>query len=577
MAAAIRATFEVSNTQGTGEPAKMKKLCLIVCLTAYALACSAGLSQCPKQLYDPAIDQPSLNAINLKTDLIKGSVKSVPAGATVQLCVVNKSGAKNVTGQPIIGDGTFAIKVPEPLAVGDKVTVQVVVPGPPVTYGRESELITVPESCEASATAVSGQDPPTIKVTLVSPGKASVSGKFSSPKGKSIRICVDDAPIKDKPAIDSKGSFTVTGIAAKTAQKVSAQIVEVDPQGATQKIEAISSAVEVPASSDASLSGFRYIFIAGVEEASYSSLGLATEPFVQAYIEGNEHRYRFFKWTAPWGKIRLLAAPQPSTNGIGSTFTDPTGTITKQDFTKIGQAVDLIGGIQKFASGEGPDHTRVGLIAWAGTTTPLSSQDVAYEFKAPDVSTAECKQLLTRFTPATGYTPGLVADPTGKTCLTNNGTAVTDIAFANQDRSSFLFKWGAGVRLVGTQTCTGDRASCLPALAMLDATIGQDASVTRGLVRHFVAKADGVLPIAATKNFVYLFGSIYSRLERNQNYPSLILAAETNKPTLPNASVVVLPLQQPDRDFFRIGVGLNLSQVFSKFSGSSTDSPTADK
>jgi hypothetical protein len=109
---------------------------------------------------------------------------------------------------------------------------------------------------------------------------------------------------------------------------------------------------------------------------------------------------------------------------------------------------------------------------------------------------------------------------------------------------------------------------------MLDATIGQDAAVTRGLVRHFVAKADGVLPVPATKNFVYLFGSVYTRLKRNQDYAPLILAAETNKPTLPSAAVVILPLKQPDRDFFRIGVGLNLAQVFSKFFGSGND---ADK
>lgn len=530
----------------------MRNLRPIWCFVCCASFHAAAFAQCPKHLYDPSVGQPILDSVRLKSPQVEGVASSVPVGATLQLCVVSKSGLKTVMAQPIIANGRFSIKPPDPFEVGDRVSVQVVVPSSPETYGRESEVATVPESCEASVTPVSGEAPPTLSITKDESGKTSLSGKVADPKGKSIRICVDDVPIKEKPSIDSKGAFALGSLDLKESAKVNAQILITTAQG-KQQFGSISLPSTVPKAPEEPQSGFRYIFIAGVEEASYSSMGLTTEPFVQLYLEGNEHRYRPFGWTAPWGKVRLLAAPQPSTNGIGSTFTDPTGTITKQDFTKIGQSIDVMGGVQKFLVGKGEDQTRLGLIAWAGTTTPLSSQDVAYTFKVPDVSTVECKELLNRFTSQNGYNPGLTTDPNGKTCLVNGTTAVTDIAFANQDRTNFLFKWGAGIRIVGTEKCIGSSYKCLPALAMLDATIGQDATVTRGLVRHFVGKADGVLPVPATKNFVYLFGSVYTRLERNRDYPPLILASETNKPTLPNAAVVILPLKQPERDFFRLG------------------------
>jgi hypothetical protein len=46
--------------------------------------------------------------------------------------------------------------------------------------------------------------------------------------------------------------------------------------------------------------------------------------------------------------------------------------------------------------------------------------------------------------------------------------------------------------------------------------------------------------------------------------------------TLPSATTIVLPLQQPDRDFYRLGIGLNLNQIFCKMFGSTcpTKSPS---
>jgi hypothetical protein len=64
-------------------------------------------------------------------------------------------------------------------------------------------------------------------------------------------------------------------------------------------------------------------------------------------------------------------------------------------------------------------------------------------------------------------------------------------------------------------------------------------------------------------SWLYLFGSAYMRLAKNQNYSPLILNTATGV-TVPSSTVTVLPLEQPNRDYYRLGVGLNINQLFCK-------------
>src|SRR5579863_4393173 len=85
----------------------------------------------------------------------------------------------------------------------------------------------------------------------------------------------------------------------------------------------------------------KMVLIGGIEQSGYSSLGQNTNPFVQAYIEGPD-KGGVSHWVNGWGRIRLLGTPQPSTQGIVSTFTDPTGQLTKQDYSKVGESLDFV-------------------------------------------------------------------------------------------------------------------------------------------------------------------------------------------------------------------------------------------
>jgi hypothetical protein len=85
------------------------------------------------------------------------------------------------------------------------------------------------------------------------------------------------------------------------------------------------------------------------------------------------------------------------------------------------------------------------------------------------------------------------------------------------------------------------------------------------------------LPIpTGSTSWLYLFGSTYIRLQRNQNLPPLILQTPNPPIAVPSPTVVVLPLVQPNRDYYRLGVGLNINQLWCKAFGSGCSTSTTD-
>jgi hypothetical protein len=103
----------------------------------------------------------------------------------------------------------------------------------------------------------------------------------------------------------------------------------------------------------------------------------------------------------------------------------------------------------------------------------------------------------------------------------------------------------------------------------IDFTLGQDASITGGSFRHLVATVDSIYPLPVPSiNFLYIFGSLSERLHKlppSQTPLVLQLPAATgpnSPPPTPNAQILVLPLTQPDRDFYRFGIGVSLNQIF---------------
>jgi hypothetical protein len=156
------------------------------------------------------------------------------------------------------------------------------------------------------------------------------------------------------------------------------------------------------------------------------------------------------------------------------------------------------------------------------------------------------------------------------------------VAFAPQDRSDFLLKYYGGLRITDrilfdktkTQCYSSDASpgsdNC--ARAMTDIIFGQDESITGGVLHRIVFRANVAFPIRAG---LYLYGSASLRAIPNVNLDPLILtptpptssgaaASSGGGVTIPSPNVFVFPLKQSDRDFYRVGIALDLSTIWSK-------------
>jgi hypothetical protein len=333
--------------------------------------------------------------------------------------------------------------------------------------------------------------------------------------------------------------------------------------------------------------------VGGFEQVDLSSLPSQTEPFLRFYIQSGQHA----AFTGLlWSSIRLLGSPnQTDTNGIFSVFTDPTGQITAEKLSSVGAAVDfLVGAGYRFYSNQGKGPNSVDLILGFGATTPLQSNKVTQAFTAPAFGTAECNILYAKLGPtlsspvynvqksttgiATGSTTACLINANAPTTTTGTTTfaPINTIAFSNVDRTSFFLKDLAGVRFNHTAYSDTKNKECSTSpcyLGTLDFSFGNDSAITGGVLRgnRWVFKTDGVYPIIVQKlTTLYLFGSFSIRLARNStdNTPLILQPATlttvtgTGSNAVPNVNTVVLPLRQPDRDFYRIGVGIDVLSFF---------------
>ena len=323
-------------------------------------------------------------------------------------------------------------------------------------------------------------------------------------------------------------------------------------------------------------------FVGGVEQSGYSSEANNTNAFLNAFFRSPywwSQRKKPEQPGAPpspapapsgdlafsiWGRIRLLSGPLPSSVNVVAAVTNPTGTITSSNLANVGQVVDYVFG-PEFRLIEGKSD-RLSFVAGAGATTPLTSNQVQYSFQAPPANSQQCLQLVAAY-------PGFLANgSTAPACtlvnkLTNQ--SVSTISFAAVDRTNFLVKYGGGARL--THTFLSQDSKKTPYTGTVDFIIGQDQSITGGKFHGAVFRVDGIYPLPfGTSSYLYLFGSASMKFTKNI-FTNPVVLATAPSPSLPLATTVaLLPLTQPDRDFYRFGVGLNIMSIFTKLKGDGT-------
>jgi hypothetical protein len=297
------------------------------------------------------------------------------------------------------------------------------------------------------------------------------------------------------------------------------------------------------------------------------------------------------RWWA-WADPRIASLPTANTSALNS-ISSASGLSTgagSQTIGSITQSFDFQGGIE-FALKNAWEGVQFGdrglwarssfsLIAGGGALTPFNTSAPTSEYSLNNNLGDEFNQnpsliaeypVLAKALCSYGFTGG-----DGVSCPTTAPTTKpTSVAFVLPNRSRFYRDYYAGLRLRSyylTGNCP-DPSMKLPAPdcqlqnvypGTFDLRFGQDESVTQHL-RGMVLTLAGTYPLPGTQGTVRVFGSAYLGLRRNRISNPLILVPASTVATLDQSSVVVQEIQPTDQDYFRLGLGVDLVPLVTKW------------
>jgi len=290
-----------------------------------------------------------------------------------------------------------------------------------------------------------------------------------------------------------------------------------------------------------------------------------------------------------WFNPRVASVPAASSTALSSlTSAGLTTAFGSQTVGQITQSLEFQTGAEYYLIkssdtrfwGMGKSWVKSGLsfIFGGGTLTPFNSISTAPEF---GLNTNIAQQFNQNASLAPLYPQlalglcnyGLTSTMTTTCPTTPPATKPTTVAFVFPNRSRFYRGFYGGLRMrffYFTGSCEAKSASgTCEAMNIFPGTFdlrfGEDESVTGGHLVPFVVTLTGSFPIPGTKGALRIFGTSYLRTYRNQNTTTLILVPSSNFTSLDNPAVVVQPIQRSDQDYFRLGVGLDVFPLLSKF------------
>lgn len=408
-------------------------------------------------------------------------------------------------------------------------------------------------------------------------------------------------------------SIKINGIAAtgnlstNVAQGVFSQSVEALNTYDQVRVENGAASIEIgvqPATGAASPAGSSLFTLGliGIDATSSGSSGPTEQYFVEfdvltpvGWCNRNrtaDRRYSLQHKCWIWFSPRLASAPTANTSALSSLSSSSFSSgASGESVAGITQTFDFQGGFEysPLAPWNGAEagwqnnwsRSSISLIAGGGLVTPFNaatsseyslSPALAAQFQAnpslavqfPQLAAALCNNLNSYFTGISSYA-----------CPASQSRATT-VAFVFPNRSRLYRDYYAGFRL-RTFYLTGDcknppeeSPGCKVQNTYpgtLDVRFGQDETVTAGHLTGFVMTIAGSYPLPGSKGSVRVFGSFFTRLAGNRSMPSLALAPVASTVAITDPSVVVQQVSPIDQDYFRLGLGVDLVPLISKWIG----------
>ncbi len=265
-----------------------------------------------------------------------------------------------------------------------------------------------------------------------------------------------------------------------------------------------------------------------------------------------------------WGDVRVTSVPQQIQTTLGQFAVSFTQQVSNLKVNEVAQANELLAGIEyrigarSFALPSFDHETKnrfsAHFVLSAGTITPLTPRDSLQIFKVP---TRSAEPLF--FTQ-----PG-----TQNVDFTNKDF----VAFATRDRDRFFRQYYAGFRLKTFYlNNAGNPVHRFP--AMLDVMVGQNESVTGGRLRGAVIRLEGFFPLPfESAKYIYLFGTGLLKPAKAKISDAIILEPAPQATTVPASNVVILSVPQINRDYYRLGVGIDAISLFQYIKDKNKEKP----
>jgi hypothetical protein len=503
-------------------------------------------------------------------------------------------------------DGTFTAKVSYALSQHNTVNVDQKLGVP---AGKRNITFEVPVLPPAPV-ATTGLCDQTAKICLNQPKEndTKVSGKLATPvpSDAAVGIAINGGKSTSADLNASTGVFTK--IVNELSQYDTVQAALIAPP--TAKGEDVPSTPDVavkasmPAeeqSDDAST--LFTLGLAGVNVAGSSSSG----PTQQAFAAFNvvtpvpflfglcpKSKYSLSQKCWAWFEPRIASVPSAANTALSSL--NSASALSSENIGQITQSFEIQGGLEyypvipwngrQFGWQNSWSRTSVSLIAGGGMVTPFSASATTTEFQlnpnlaqqliqSPSLA-AEFPQLaaaLLCFPPPPAMAPS--------TCLAK---PASNVAFVFPNRSRFYRDWFGGLRLRSfffSGDCSRPEAnnqSCKVSNTFpgtFDIRVGEDETVTAGHLLPVVITLAGSYPLPGTKGILRIFGSTYLRAHSNDNQTTLALVPASPALLLNDPNLIIQQINPSDQDYFRLGVGVDLVSLISKWIKPGSSSTTA--
>ncbi len=269
--------------------------------------------------------------------------------------------------------------------------------------------------------------------------------------------------------------------------------------------------------------------VLGFQQAGASAAKSKQDFFFDFFID---RKLASFRWSL-WGDVRVASAPQQVSAPVGQLGI--TRALFQLPVNQLAESVEFSSGLDYHPWSwnlNGGATRRLGLIAYAGASSPSDPATNISIFQVPAAGSPQQAAFSTAFPQAAG---------------------AAYIGFVPPARFQFYRSWGAGIRLT-TQYPGG-----APPAATYTISAGQDEAVTGGRLHGTVGKIDVFYPLPLTiKQFrwIYLFGNAALRLGRARDFGPFDLAPAPAgvSGSDPDVAIVAVPA---NRDVYRIGIGVD--------------------